>query len=162
MPYIYRIDNTITNQFYYGARYAEKTLPDQDIWVRYFTSSRAVKTLISKFGTKSFTPSVLSVYLDADLCYSNEQDLIKEHIQNPLCLNKQYTTCEGTVFVFKGHTEESRRKLSETNKGRVPWNKGILGHPRKERAKETKPRSNKGKPSPKKGLPSPLKGRKKI
>ena len=25
------------------------------------------------------------------------------------------------------HSEETRRKISESTKGRVPWNKGLLG-----------------------------------
>jgi group I intron endonuclease len=165
MPYIYRVENNLTNQFYYGARYVETVAPDQDIWVNYFTSSKSVKKLIETYGRESFTISILETHVDADICYQHEQAFIKLHIENPLCLNKQYRECGNVTFLNKSHSDETRAKLSIANKGRIPWNKGISP------SEETRLKlstSGKGKsgvkpgtPSPKKGLPSPLKGRRK-
>lgn len=53
IPYIYLLHNKITNQVYYGCRYAKNCHPD-DLWTKYFTSSKYVKELISLYGKDSF------------------------------------------------------------------------------------------------------------
>jgi len=50
----------------------------------------------------------------------------------------------------KHHTEESRKKMSESRKGRVAWNKGKTGVFSEESRKKMS-KSRKGKPSPNKG-----------
>jgi uncharacterized protein YeaO (DUF488 family) len=125
MPYIYRVENLVTGQFYYGARYIEKTTPELDLWLKYFTSSKDVKKLIKEYGVQSFTNLILETHADADICYQKEQDFIKEYIDNPLCLNKQYTMCGKKIFLCKGHTNETKEKMSIANKGKPAWNKGI-------------------------------------
>ena len=47
--------------------------------------------------------------------YSEEE---KEKIKNTL---KQYSL----EYAKKGHSEEIKKKISEANKGKIPWNKGI-------------------------------------
>jgi len=40
--YVYQITNKITGEIYYGYRYRNQTLeiePENDLWVKYFTSS---------------------------------------------------------------------------------------------------------------------------
>lgn len=149
MPYIYRVENLVTGQFYYGARYVETTTPELDLWLKYFTSSKDVKHLIEQHGIQSFTNLILETYTDPDICYQHEQVFIKENINHPLCLNKQYTECGEKVFLNKGHTEETKAKMSAANKGRTPSNKGKpaynKGLPMSEEQKAKLAIANKGK-----------------
>lgn len=48
-PYVYKLTNKITNQFYYGYRRANvrlKLTPKNDLWKVYFSSSKDVKPLL--------------------------------------------------------------------------------------------------------------------
>jgi hypothetical protein len=89
MAYIYRIENTITNEFYIGSRIKD-AIPHEDLWIKYFTSSKLVAKLIEQHGKDSFTTEIVEIYDDKNQCYIAEQHLIKANIKNPLCLNKQY------------------------------------------------------------------------
>lgn len=94
LAYTYLIRNKITDQFYYGSRYKNVSLklhPPEDLWIRYFTSSKAIKNLISIYGKESFDYSILFQTDDSDQCYWEEQRLIEQNISNPLCLNEHYT-----------------------------------------------------------------------
>ena len=51
--YTYCIKFLTTNQVYYGSRCAKNCHPSE-FWVTYFTSSKAVKKLISEYGKDSF------------------------------------------------------------------------------------------------------------
>jgi len=126
MPYIYRVENLVTSEFYYGARYVESTAPEEDLWIKYFTSSKKIKKLIADYGIHSFLTTVLEIHTDVDKCYQHEQVFIKENIHHPLCLNKQYRECGSVVFLNKGHSQETKIRISETTKGRVgSWNTRI-------------------------------------
>ena len=50
MAYTYLVVCKPTGEWYYGVRYAG----DDDLWIKYFTSSKHVKALISKYGKDSF------------------------------------------------------------------------------------------------------------
>ena len=55
--YTYLIKHKPTNTFYYGVRWQNvklKRTPEQDFWVKYFTRSNKVKSLIEQFGKDSF------------------------------------------------------------------------------------------------------------
>lgn len=124
--YVYFLKNTITGQFYYGSRVANVRLgysPVEDFWKRYFTHSNKIKELIEEYGVDSFETSILMESDDFDLVFWTEQEHIKAHISNPLCLNMQYKdkSKNQKVFSFGGkkHSDETKQKLS-----REPWNKG--------------------------------------
>jgi hypothetical protein len=40
LPYVYRLDNTITGEFYIGYRAANKVPSEQDLGLKYFTSTQ--------------------------------------------------------------------------------------------------------------------------
>ena len=101
MPYIYCIKNLITGEFYYGSRYINSAEPKDDLWVTYFTSSKSVKRLIELHGKESFSTLILSAHFDTEECFRKEQEFIKENIENPLCLNKQYVKDTEPVFLNK-------------------------------------------------------------
>ena len=113
--YVYMITINSTGQFYIGSRTANARhhrLPADDLWICYYTSSRTIKRLISELGKDAFTVSVIHTNFDADDTYWFEQDTIKEHINNPLCLNKKYQDRASGNTIF-------------STAGKPSWNKGL-------------------------------------
>ena len=53
IPFTYLLKHIPTNKYYYGVRYRKGCHP-KDLWKTYFTSSKKVKSLIKKYGKKSF------------------------------------------------------------------------------------------------------------
>jgi hypothetical protein len=49
-PYTYLVGWSEHNLWYYGVRYANKTIPEDDLWVKYFTSSSTVRKLRKDLG----------------------------------------------------------------------------------------------------------------
>jgi len=91
--YVYKVTCLSTNQYYFGyrtrnARYT--TLPQNDLWRKYFTSSSAVKSLVLQYGKANFESKILFTSFDIDECYWIEQDLIKTHSDDPLLINSYY------------------------------------------------------------------------
>lgn len=119
--YTYRIQNRITNQFYYGSRYKNTILglePNEDLWIKYFTSSKSIKELIKIYGKDSFITEIILTSRDAESCYWLEQSLIKENIDNPLCLNKHYINHGSIKFLRTGEilSQETKDKMSAAKK----------------------------------------------
>lgn len=73
--YTYYIFNTITNQHYYGARWAEGCTPD-DLWVSYFTSSKKVKALIEQHGADSFIVQIRKTFTCKTKCREWERKVL--------------------------------------------------------------------------------------
>ena len=53
IPFTYLIKYIPTNRYYYGVKF-EKGCHPNDLWTKYFTSSKKVKGLIRRYGKKSF------------------------------------------------------------------------------------------------------------
>ena len=53
IPFTYLVKHMPTNRYYYGVRFRKKCNPN-DLWTKYFTSSKKVKGLIKRYGKKSF------------------------------------------------------------------------------------------------------------
>lgn len=49
-PYTYLIGWSNLNKWYYGVRVSPKDIPENDLWIKYFTSSKYVKQLITEYG----------------------------------------------------------------------------------------------------------------
>lgn len=122
LAYTYLITNKITNQYYYGFRCKNVKLkrhPEEDLWIKYFTSSKRVKKLIEEYGKESFDIQILLKDADHDKCYSYEQDLIAEHLSEGLCLNGY---CRRTgKFSCAGlkKSAETIAKIREANTGQT-------------------------------------------
>lgn len=113
--YVYYIRHIPTGKYYYGSRYnhiKSGMIPEDDLWVKYFSSSREVKKLIQETGTDSFETVILFKDIDPDTCFEFEQTVIKEHIKDPLCINKRYfNTASGkTSYCVFGKTLSSKGK----------------------------------------------------
>jgi hypothetical protein len=53
IPFTYLVKHIPTNRYYYGVKFKKGCHPN-DLWTKYFTSSKKVKGLIRKYGKKSF------------------------------------------------------------------------------------------------------------
>jgi hypothetical protein len=137
--YVYKITHKETGQFYFGSRVAnikQNRLPSDDLWIHYFTSSKHIKKIILDNNPDIFIPEVVITHPIMDEVYWLEQDFIKEHISDPLCLNRHYKDRESGQKIFSTH-------------GVDPWNKGLTKDTN-ERVSELAEESR-GKSSPHKG-----------
>lgn len=129
LPYVYRVTNKTTNQYYIGFRKANTTDPVSDLWCKYFTSSRFVKSLIKCHGVSDFTTEILFSFGDWKVCYWFEQVMIKRHINDPLCLNKSFIDPDSDRQIWStsdtSPTSETLEKRSRSLRGKIPWNKGV-------------------------------------
>ncbi|MEI7758540.1 MAG: hypothetical protein WCI80_05845 [Bacteroidota bacterium] len=116
MAYTYFLRNKITNQFYYGSRDSSH---ENDLWIKYFSSSTYVKNLIELFGVESFESKVIFVNSDYDVCYWYEQLLIRDTIKNKLSLNKYYLDPDTSIKKFctlGPKTKSTKIKMREAKK----------------------------------------------
>lgn len=116
LPYVYRLDNSITGEFYIGFREANTRLPELDIGVKYKTSSKYVKPRFSEFSI-----TILAVFYSREDAYWFEQDTIKENFKTKGCLNKSYNNYRtGKVFSYSinSNSKEAMAKISKSLKGR--------------------------------------------
>lgn len=113
-PYVYKITNIETDEFYIGYRSANvrfKRTPIEDLLIHYFTSSKTMKFKI-KANPDKFKGEILFSFDDTDIVYWYEQVSIKQQISNSLCMNKSY------------NDPDTNEKKFDTTKS-TPWNKGV-------------------------------------
>lgn len=147
--YVYKITNNITKEFYFGSRTAtisKRILPENDLWISYFTSSTVINEQIERFGKETFTPEILFKSNDSDLVFWTEQLYIKNNIQDSHCLNLHYMDKDldhkvfstqgrpawnkGVPSIMKGipRSSETISRMTKNRKGKnigqTPWNKG--------------------------------------
>lgn len=106
LPYVYKLTDRETGQFYFGFRCANKLSPEQDLGSVYKTSSKYVKKNFEKFDAQ-----IIAVFTNRNSAYKLEQFLIKENFENPLILNKHWQSTE--EYTMKGF---KRPDLSESNR----------------------------------------------
>lgn len=122
LPYVYRVTNRSTLEFYIGVRWANKAPAEEDLGFKYFTSSKVVKPQFDCYDRE-----ILAVFYHMEDAFQFEQQLIEQAWNNELCLNRQFKRGSEIRFKCSGHTIESRQKMSQSMKGRIPWNKGMVG-----------------------------------
>lgn len=106
--YVYRI--TFVDDTYYIGYRGSSQAPSEDLLIKYHTSSKKVKI---KLPTCSHTATILHEGLNKEDAYHIEQEIIFEHISDPLCLNERcYRGRDGFGIL----TESARQKISKTNK----------------------------------------------
>ena len=84
IPYVYKMINQKTNEYYIGCRYMQGCDPDENFDV-YASSSRTVKHMI-KNNPINWKKDVLFIG-DIEKVQLEESYLIKQYSQDPLCLN---------------------------------------------------------------------------
>jgi hypothetical protein len=108
--------NKFTNEFYIGYREGNKLPASQDILL-YKTSSKKVRP-----NFHNFTPFIIAEFFTAtarDDAYWFEQELIENHIKDPLCLNEYFINKSQGRKKFKSKIgkkckDETRKKISNT------------------------------------------------
>lgn len=129
-PYVYKITDKETGEFYIGYRTSNVRLnrtPEEDFLIHYFSSGVLKEKLIQNINR--FEGNIIFKFADADVCYWYEQLLIKENSSNVKCLNGNYLDPDSNTKKFcrsgssgwnKGKTlsEETRKKMSESQTGR--------------------------------------------
>ena len=85
-PYVYLGINRTTSEFYIGVRYSHskhKRNSVDDLGIVYYTSSRIVKPIFDQFDWK-----IIAQFNNKEDALEYEDQLIREHWNNPLLLNK--------------------------------------------------------------------------
>lgn len=121
--YTYIIGWRNLDVWYYGYRTRK---PSNDLWIKYFTSSKYVDDFRKEFGE----PDVIRVHKifdSKDEAIAHEQKFLKRvnAVRSDRWLNRNIAGAE-----FRSpdkFSDASRKKMSESAKGRVPWNKGLKG-----------------------------------
>ena len=125
IPYTYLIGWSKLNIWYYGARYKKDCSPE-DLWKTYFTSSKYVK----RFRKENGDPDVIEV---RKIFQTAEQTRLWEHKvlirldapKKEKWLNESYSNAK--FYNVTPASDETKRKQSESHKGKPVWNKGLKG-----------------------------------
>ena len=115
-PYVYKVVNRNTNEFYIGYREANRKPANEDI-VTYKTSSVNVRPIFDQFDAYIIAEFITET--GKDDAYWFEQQLISEHIDDPLCLNRYFIEPNGKNKKFKSKKgrkckEDTRLAISKT------------------------------------------------
>lgn len=114
LSYVYRLDNPITGEFYIGFRKANKAPASQDLGIKYFTSSRLVK---SRFH--EFVYTIIQEFVNPIEAYDLEQLLIHQEFKNPLILNRVcHHEKQRFIQSMSPRSEEHKAKISASLKGK--------------------------------------------
>lgn len=124
MCYTYLIKCTINNKFYYGVRWGNKVPPSEDLWFKYFTSSKVIKNLINQYGKEAFLFEVRKVFTTKQEAIAWEETVLRrlKVLKSPdVWLNK----CISKAIRYAIHprkgvivSEETKEKISKSNKGK--------------------------------------------
>ena len=114
---------------------------------------------IRKYGKEAFTIELVAEYIDEQMTKNLFEGFWIEHLQTHVDDGGYNLTYGGDGTIGRPCSEQTRRKMSASNKGQVPWNKG-----KKVSAETLKKMSDaqKGKKSPLKGKPRSEETRRKI
>lgn len=117
LPYVYRVTHKQTGQYYIGMRSANKVIAEQDLGVRYFTSSKYVKNNFSLFNVE-----ILAYFRDQISAFEFENNLIEQCWEDPRLLNKHYqksmTKFSMTGFKRPDLVEQNKRIKSKPKENR--------------------------------------------
>jgi group I intron endonuclease len=153
--YVYETTNTVNNKIYVGVK-SSKHFDDG-----YFGSGKHLKRAINKYGIENFNKRVLWVFGTASEAYQKEAEIV----------NNAFVTRKDTYNLalggkggdlgeavnkkrsetLKGHqpSEETKRKISEANKGRAVRKGAKWSEESKKRLSD----ACKGREAPNKGVP---------
>jgi hypothetical protein len=131
IPFTYLVKHIPTNRYYYGVRYKKGCHPN-DLWKKYFTSSRKVKGLIRRYGKKSFIFEIRKTFKTAKQAYNWEHKVLRrmkvihrddflnltDHLSvDPKHLSK-LNRGKGNPMYGRKLSKERKKELSRLNIGR--------------------------------------------
>ena len=105
IPFTYLIKHIPTNKYYYGVRFRKNCNPN-DLWTKYFTSSKKVKLLIKKYGKKSFIFEIRKIFKTCSWGYFSND--LKKGKGNEISLLR-------TIYKNEGWEISSKRKICNRN-----------------------------------------------
>lgn len=116
MPFTYFIYHKPTGTKYYGIRYAKNSKPE-DLWTKYFTSSKRVKKLIEKYGVDSFEVQVRVVHHSREYLLKVENRVLRKFnvTSNPEWLNASLTNGHNLLKNSYKIDTAQRKVISERN-----------------------------------------------
>lgn len=115
-PYVYLISWKALDVHYCGSRYSHDCHPS-DLWKTYFTSSDYVKLFREENGEPDHIEILKEFDVAEDAKSYEEQKLIEFDVLNKdNWLNKNI--CGKHIGFFGPHSEESKRKISDSKKGK--------------------------------------------
>lgn len=109
---VYKIISKITNEYYIGVH---KTNNVND---SYYGSGIIIKRKIKKYGKENFQKIILNIFDTQEEAFEEEKRLLKENLNNPMCLNIANGGQGGSNFAGKHHSEETKEKLRKISFGR--------------------------------------------
>ena len=134
MYYIYRITNKVNGKTYIG-QHKYKDLNDN-----YMGSGKRLWEAYRKYGFENFEKKILVFNISkrehADLLEKTFIASEREKVGVENCYNLADGGEGGSPNKGKHHSEETKRKISETLKGHTPWNKGKHLKPQSEETKK--------------------------
>ena len=141
---IYKATNKITNKSYIGF---DKNWPSRKHGhksrAKHSSNNYKFYNAINKYGWDNFEWQVMYQSKDYDHTYKTIESYFIE----------QYDSYNTGYNMTKGGDGATGSKNSGAPKGRIPWNKGKTGHKHSEETKRKLSNANKGKPAHNKGIP---------
>lgn len=125
-PYTYLIKHIPTNLYYYGVKYSNTSNPET-FWIDYFTSSNKVKKLIEEYGKESFVFEIRKIFDSAEKAMIWEEKVIrrmnlpkrKDFLNHRYAYSIKSMSGESHPLFNVGHSAESRKKMSDSHKGKI-------------------------------------------
>ena len=113
MPYTYIIGWRKERKFYYGVRWANTCTPEDDLWNKYFTSSKSMVPLMRTLYGEPDLIKVHREFIDKKEAILFEEQMLRrlDVLNNPIWLNQNINR----NYI---RTAATRRKNSEGSKGR--------------------------------------------
>ena len=121
MPFTYLIGWSKLDKFYYGARWASNSSPD-DLWTTYFTSSKHVKQFRELHGEPDII-LIKKLFNTVIECRDYEERVLRKLkvTKNDRWLNRGYS---GKYLPSGPKTKDHQRKISIALKGHSPTRTG--------------------------------------
>ena len=109
---VYKTSNLINNHYYIGVHKQSGTSFDG-----YYGSGVGLKRAIEKYGKKNFVRETLFSFIDLELAYEKEKEILSSIYNLSECYNMR-PGGRGIRGKICFHTPEWRKKVSAANKGK--------------------------------------------
>jgi hypothetical protein len=153
IPYTYKLIFKPTGQYYYGVRYGKGCNPN-DLWDKYFTSSKHIHNLIKIFGLNSFIVKITKIFTNKEDAINHEHTILNrvKADRNGKFINKTVSKAipsnDGLIVIhhnqlgvetfhdpelpipigwIRGISKSHKKSYSLIRKGKPAHNKGKLG-----------------------------------
>ena len=122
MGYIYKTTNTKNGKVYIGQ--TKKTIEKS---YAYIGSGTRLLKAIKEFGRESFIKEIVEIIDSKNTTYLDEREIYWISFYDSTNINEGYNTTKGgsgwSSYGLK-RSDDTKRKQSESRKGKEPWNKG--------------------------------------